>query len=88
MKLGVYRITGKDNHKIQITNINYDQNSMSILKKIIKSNLHQIKPKQNKLTYASLEKIRDLSSMQLGNRSTKKMEKRQRLEKKSIFEIN
>ena len=46
---------------------------MSIVKKIIeKSNLHQKKPKQNKITYTSLEKIRDLSSIRLANRLTVK----------------
>ena len=59
--------------KKQITNINYDQNSMSIIKKILtKSNSHQIKPKQNKFTYTSLEKILDLSSIRLGNRLKKR----------------
>ena len=64
MKLVVNRTTRKDKSKNQITNIKYDQNSMSIFKKIrTKSNAYQIKPKQNKLTYTSLEKTWDLSSI-------------------------
>ena len=45
---------------------------MAIINKIIKSNSHQIKPKQNNLTYTSLEKVGDLFSMRLVNRTTKK----------------
>ena len=72
----VNRTTKKYNNKNQITkitNTNYDQNSMFTLKKrTTKSNSHKIKPKQNKISYTSLEKILDLSSMQLANRSTKR----------------
>ena len=51
------RTTRKDKNKYQTTNIIYDQNLMFIINKIItKSNSHQIKPKQNNLTYTSLEK--------------------------------
>ena len=65
-------ITRKDNNKYETTNIIYDQNSISIINKIIKkSNSHQIKPKQN-LTYTSLEKIWVLSSMRLVNGSAKR----------------
>ena len=42
---------------------------MSIIEEIItQSNSHQIKPKENNLTYDSLEKIWDLSPMLLVNR--------------------
>ena len=61
MKL-VIRTTRKDS-KNQVTNINYHQNSMSILKKNYnKINSHQIKLEQNK--YNSLEKVWDLSSIE------------------------
>ena len=66
------RTTRKDNKKYQTTNLIYDQNSMAIINKIRKSNSHQIKPKQNNLTYTLLEKVGDLFSMRLINRSTKK----------------
>ena len=46
MKVLDNKTTRKDNNKYQTTNINYDQNSMSTIKKIItKSNSHQIKTK-------------------------------------------
>ena len=45
---------------------------MVIISKIIKSNWHQIKPKQNDLTYTPLENIWDLSALRLVNKSTKK----------------
>ena len=48
---------------------------MYIIKEIIKSNSRQKKPKQNNLTFTSLEKIWDLSSMRLVNRSTKRAKK-------------
>ena len=59
------RTTRKDNNKYQTTSLIYDQNSMAIITKIIKSNSHQIKLKRNNLTYNSIEKIGDVSSMQL-----------------------
>ena len=69
----VNRTTRKHNNKYQTTNIIYDQKSVAIINKIItKSNSHQIKPKQNNLTYVSLEKIGDLSSMRLFNWSINK----------------
>ena len=72
MKLIVNRATTKVKNKTQI-NLSYDQNSISILQEIMtKSDSHQMKPKQNKIKYTSNEKIWDLSSMHLGNRSTKK----------------
>ena len=40
-------------------------------KKVTKSDSHQIKPKQNNVTYISLETIWELSSMRLNNRSEK-----------------
>ena len=43
------KTTRKDNNEYQTTNIIYDQNLISI-NKIIKSNPHQIKSKQNNLT--------------------------------------
>ena len=71
------RTTSKDNNKNQTTNIICDQNSMSIIKKIIitKLKLNQKKPIQNKIAYFSLEKIWDVSSMLLDNRSTKNSKK-------------
>ena len=58
---------------------------MSIINKIItKSNWHQIKPKKNNLTYATLEKIWDLSPMQLVDMSTKKS-KEMRTSKKRFY---
>ena len=51
------RNTKKGNNKYQTTNIMYDKNSISIINKIItKSKSHQIKPEQNNLTYAPIEK--------------------------------
>ena len=78
MKLFVNMTTRIDNHENQISNINYDQNLMTIIKKIIKtkSNSHQIKHEQNKFSYTSLEKMWDLSSMRLGNQPTQKRAKR------------
>ena len=62
--------TRKDNKKHKTTNITYDQNSISIINKIItKSNSNQINSKQNNLTYTYLEKIRNLFSMRLVNSS-------------------
>ena len=65
---------------------------MSTIKKNqSKSNLHQIKPKQNSLTYTSLEKIWDRVSMRLVNKSTKKRKIAKRCKVKkyvSIFENN
>ena len=48
----------KDNIKYQTTNIIYDQNSISIINKIItkSSNSHQINSKVNNLNYTSFEK--------------------------------
>ena len=54
------RTTRKDNNKYQTTNIIYDQNSMSIMKKKLvtkSSNSHQIIPKGNNWTYTLVEKI-------------------------------
>ena len=67
------RTTSKDKKRFKEknTNIICDQNSMSIIKKIKKSISDQKKPKQNNLTYTSIEKIWDLSSMRLVNTSTK-----------------
>ena len=68
----VNRTAIKYNYKNLITNNNYGQNLMSILKKVTaKSISHQIKPKQNEKSYTLLEKVLDLSSMRLGNRSAK-----------------
>ena len=65
---------------------------MPTIKKIItKSNSHQIKPKQNSLTYTSLEKIWDRVAMRLVNKSTKKKKMAKRCKVKtyvSIFENN
>ena len=56
--------TRKHNNKYQTTIIIYDQNSISVINKMItKSNSHQIKSKRNNLTYTSLDKIWNLSSM-------------------------
>ena len=53
----VNRTTRKDNKKHQTTNLIYDQKSMAIKNKIItNSNSHQIKPKQNNITYTSRKK--------------------------------
>ena len=50
MKFVVNRTPRKYNNENQITNVSYEQKSMSILKTIItKLNSHQIKLKQNKL---------------------------------------
>ena len=49
--------TRKDNNKYQTANIVDDQNSTSIINKIMKSNSHEIKSKRNNLTCTSLEKI-------------------------------
>ena len=59
------------------TYFNYEQNPISIFKKITitKPSWHQIKPKQNNLTYTSLEKICDLFSMQPGTGQQKKQER-------------
>ena len=57
MNVVVIRTTRKDNKKYQTTNIIYDQKSVVVINKIItKSNLHQIKPKRNDMTYTSLER--------------------------------
>ena len=45
------RINRKENNKYQTTNTIYDQNLMAIINKIIKSNSHQIKTKQNNLIF-------------------------------------
>ena len=59
---------------------------MSIIKNIItKSKLHQFKPEHNNITYTLLKKMRDLSSMRLVNRSTKKVRSSKNV---SIFENN
>ena len=71
MKVVDNRNTRMDNNKNQTTNIIYDQNSMSTIEKIIKSNSHQIKTKRKHLTYDSLEKIWYLSPMLLVNWSEK-----------------
>ena len=50
MKVVDDRTTNKDNDKNQTTNIIYDQNSISIIKKIItKSNSHRMKTKTKKI---------------------------------------
>ena len=65
--------TRTDNNKYQTTNNIDNQNSISGINKIItKSDSQQIKSKQNSLTYTPLEKIWNLSSMRLMNRSAKK----------------
>ena len=80
------RTTKKDNNKYQKTSIIYNQNAMSIINKIItKSNSIKIKTKQNNLTYTSLEKIWDLSSMRLVNRSTNKEQSGAKLKNSFIF---
>ena len=63
---------------------------MSTIKNITKSNAHQIKPKQNSLTYTSLEKIWDRFSARLVNRSTKRKKSKEVQIKTnvSIFENN
>ena len=43
MKVLHNRITRKDNNKNQTTNLIYDQNSTSVIKKSTKTNSHQIK---------------------------------------------
>ena len=54
MKVVDNRTTRKDNNKNQTTDIFYAENSVSVIKKIItKSNSHQMKPKQNSLSYTS-----------------------------------
>ena len=58
MKLAVNRTTRKDNNE-QLQ----QKFDISISKIITKSNSHQIKYKQNKLTYTLLEKICHLSSI-------------------------
>ena len=86
MKVVDNMITRKDNNKYQTTNIIYDQNSISIIDKIItKSNSHQIKPTQNNLTYTPLEKIWVLSSMRLVNRWTKKEQRGAKFENKFLI---
>ena len=49
--------TRKDNNKYETTNIIYDQNSVSIVNKVIKSNSHPIKPRRSRFTYTRLDKI-------------------------------
>ena len=67
------RTTRKDKNKYPTTKIIYDQNSMAIINKIITvSDWHQIKPEINNSTFNSIEKIWNLSSMRLVNKSTKK----------------
>ena len=64
MKIFDNRTNIKDHKNIKKTNVIYDHNSISTIKKIKKkSNSYQIKPKQNSLTYTSLEKNWDRVSM-------------------------
>ena len=66
--------TRKDYNENQTTNFIHDKISMSMIKKFItKPKSHQIKPKQNNITYTSLKKMQDLSSMQLAKRSKKEV---------------
>ena len=58
---------------------------MSMLKKHNKINLVQIKSKQNKITYTSIEKIWDLFSMKLGNRSANRAKRYEVQKDVSIF---
>ena len=81
--------TRKHNNKYQTTIIIYDQNSISVIKKMItKSNSHQIKSKRNNLTYTSLDKIWNLFSMRLVDKSKKKSMRCEVQKYISIFEKN
>ena len=83
MKLVANRTTRKkNNNKSELTQILHDQISMSILKNQKKSNSHQKKLKQNKLTYISLDKIWDLS---LTDWVTSQQKKQKGAEFKNIF---
>ena len=78
----------KDGNKNQIvTNINYDQNSLSISGKTIvtKSKGHQIKFILRRLTGTFWNKKWDFSSMRLGNKSTRNEQKRQKFNKTFLF---
>ena len=89
MKVVNDKTTRKDNNKNQTTNIIYDQNSISVINKIVtKSNSDQIKSKRNNLTYTSLDKIWNLSSMRLVNRSTKRAKRCEVQKHVSYFEKN
>ena len=80
--------TREDGNKNQIvTNIKYDQNSLSIFWKplITKSKWHQIKFILKIFTGTFWNKIWDFSSMRLGNKSTRKEQKGQRLLKDCFF---
>ena len=80
--------TRKDGNKNQIvTNINYDQNSLSIFWKplITKSKEHQIKFILRRLTDTFWNKIWDFSSMRLGNKSTRNEQKWQKFFETSLF---
>ena len=66
--------TRKDNNNYQPTKIIYDQNSMSMVNKIIaKSNSHHIKPERNNLTYTSFETIWDQSSLRQVDKKSKEV---------------
>ena len=45
MEVVDYRTAKQDNNKIKLKNTIYDQNSMSIIKKVTKSNSHKKNPK-------------------------------------------
>ena len=74
MKVVDNRITRKDNDKSNSKPYlpNHDVDNKNI---ITKTKLHHITPKQDKLTYTSLKKMQDLSSMRLVERSTKRSAK-------------
>ena len=65
MKVFDNRITKKDHKKSKHKHYLRPQLDVYNKKIIKKSNSHQIKPKQNSLTYASLEKIWDRFSIRL-----------------------
>ena len=82
--------TGKDYNKYQTTKVVYDQNSISIIYKIItKSKLHQIKSKRNILTYTSLKNMEPVLNETKSLIGRPKRAKRCEVQKYvSIFEKN
>ena len=72
MKIFDNKTTKKDHKKSKHKHYLRPQLGIYNKKNITKSNSHQIKPKQNSLTYTSLENIWDRFSMRLINRSTQK----------------
>ena len=68
------------------TNINYIQNSMSILKKnLLKLKIKSDKLKLKKRTFTLLEKIWDHSIKRLGNNYTEKNKKTAKIKKNCVY---